>query len=246
MSLLEPINQFLHCSTPKGWLQYAAEPEQLPLILRDHLMCELKAAQSAAWLLRRYVLDDAGADHLQRVMDSYSQWLFSDKRADGLSPLALDSATLRCRPQGNSELLEKMLRLIREELHHFMQVLEILESKGIEPEPMGPSGYASGLMSLVRTYEPQALVDKLIIGAFIEARSCERFAALAPHLEPEIERFYMSLLRSEARHFQDYLTLAEAIEGGPIDERIAEIGAKEASLIQSSEDRFRFHSGVPA
>ncbi|GAM61603.1 tRNA-(ms(2)io(6)A)-hydroxylase [Vibrio ishigakensis] len=45
------------------------------------------------------------------------------------------------------------------------------------------------------------------MGAFIEARSCERFAALAPYMDEDISNFYISLLRSEARHYQDYLTL---------------------------------------
>ena len=46
-------------------------------------------------------------------------------------------------------------------------------------------------------HEPEALIDKLIIGALIEARSCERFAALAPYLDEDIARYYVSLLRSK-------------------------------------------------
>ncbi|WP_420837764.1 tRNA isopentenyl-2-thiomethyl-A-37 hydroxylase MiaE [Arsenophonus endosymbiont of Bemisia tabaci] len=45
------------------------------------------------------------------------------------------------------------------------------------------------------------LIDKLIIGAYIEARSCKRFAKLAPHLETSLAKFYISLLRSESRHY---------------------------------------------
>lgn len=73
------------------------------------------------------------------------------------------------------------------------------------------SRYARGLLREVTTHEPDTLVDKLICGAYIEARSCERFAALAPYLDPELAKFYRSLLRSEARHYQDYLTLARQI-----------------------------------
>ena len=65
------------------------------------------------------------------------------------------------------------------------------------------------------------MVDKLICGAFIEARSCERFAKLAPLLPKPIADFYISLLRSEARHYQDYLTLATEIAGQDLSERIA-------------------------
>ena len=90
-----------------------------------------------------------------------------------------------------------------------------------------------------------AIVDKLIIGAYIEARSCERFAKLAPHLDEELGRFYVSLLRSEARHYQDYLALAEQYAGEDISERVAFFGQVEAELIRSPDPQFRFHSGLP-
>ena len=98
----------------------------------------------------------------------------------------------------------------------------------------------------VRTYEPQALIDKLICGAYIEARSCERFAKLAPHVDKRLSDFYVSLLRSEARHFMDYLTLAEDIADADISERVAFFGEVEAQLILSDDSDFKFHSGVPA
>ena len=60
----------------------------------------------------------------------------------------------------------------------------------------------------MRKKDPQKLVDTLIVGALIEARSCERFAALAPHVDSELGDFYVSLLKSESRHFMDYITLA--------------------------------------
>jgi tRNA-(ms[2]io[6]A)-hydroxylase len=61
---------------------------------------------------------------------------------------------------------------------------------------------------VVRSHEPVKLVDTLVVGAFIEARSCERFEALVPHLDEELGKFYFGLLKSEARHFQGYLKLA--------------------------------------
>ena len=55
----------------------------------------------------------------------------------------------------------------------------------------------------------------------------------------------MSLLRSEARHYQDYLTLAEEIAGKDISERVAFFGEVEAELIASPDEDFKFHSGTP-
>ncbi|MEJ6062514.1 tRNA isopentenyl-2-thiomethyl-A-37 hydroxylase MiaE, partial [Aliivibrio salmonicida] len=95
------------------------------------------------------------------------------------------------------------------------------------------------------THEPNTLIDKLIIGAFIEARSCERFAKLAPYLEDDLAKFYISLLRSESRHYQDYLSLAEQISGGDISKRVAVFAKAEADLIQSPDHDFKFHSGKP-
>jgi tRNA-(ms[2]io[6]A)-hydroxylase len=59
-------------------------------------------------------------------------------------------------------------------------------------------------------------------------------------------KFYISLLSSEARHYQDYLTLAEQIAGEDISERVAFFGQLEADLISSPDRYFKFHSGKPA
>ena len=143
-------------------------------------------------------------------------------------------------------LLNKMSRLAREELRHFEQVLAILKRRGIRYGHLSPSRYARGLRDEVRQEEPGRLVDVLIVGAFIEARSCERFACLLPHLDGELTDFYGSLLKSEARHFQDYLGLAESAAGEPIESRIAVFAGLEASLIEIPDQEFRFHSGPVA
>ncbi len=101
------------------------------------------------------------------------------------------------------------------------------------------------MLKHVKTFEPDALIDKLIIGAYIEARSCERFAKLAPHLDDDLNKFYISLLRSEARHYQDYLSLAQEVAGEDISERVAYFGQVEAELILSDDEDFKFHSGTP-
>ena len=143
------------------------------------------------------------------------------------------------------DLLHRMSRLAREELRHFEQVLDIMAERGVEYIHLSASRYAAGLHETIRKQEPHKLVDTLIVGAFIEARSCERFAALAPYLDPELEKFYISLLKSEGRHFKDYLTLARRVAGGDIDDRIAVIAAREKQLIEAPDSQFRFHSGPP-
>lgn len=142
------------------------------------------------------------------------------------------------------DLLNKMSRLAREEMRHFEQVIAIMKRRNIDYIPISASRYAAGLRELARNDEPGRLVDVLVIGAFIEARSCERFARLAPYLDDELESFYTSLLKSEGRHYQDYLGLAKKAAGDQsIDERIALFAEREQQLIEQPDTLFRFHSG---
>ena len=143
------------------------------------------------------------------------------------------------------ELLDALSQLAREELLHFEQVLGIMRQRGVQYDHLTPSRYAAGLRAHMRTSEPGRLVDVLIIGALIEARSCERFAALAPHVDEELGRYYRFLLKSESRHFEDYLRLAELYAGEDIKDRLALLVAEERRLIESQDQDFRFHSGVP-
>lgn len=146
----------------------------------------------------------------------------------------------------NFDLLNKMSRLAREELRHFEQVIAIMRKRRIEYRQIAASRYAAELRKCVRTTEPGKLVDTLICGAIIEARSCERFAALAPHLDEELKNFYLSLLRSEARHFKDYLKLAKQVcpKEEDLSARINLLLQKEQKLIEDEDEEFRFHSGV--
>ncbi len=147
----------------------------------------------------------------------------------------------------NFDLLNKMSRLAREELRHFEQVLAIMQRRKIPYRHVTASRYAAELRKHVRSADPEKLIDTLIVGAIIEARSCERFASLAPHLDDELQKFYESLLKSEARHFQDYLTLAKKAAGNQsIDERVRFFLEQERELVESPDAEFRFHSGVVA
>ena len=143
-------------------------------------------------------------------------------------------------------LLNKMSRLAREELRHFEQVLSLMQKRNIDFERLSASRYAAGLRDVARSEEPGRLVDSLLIGAIIEARSCERFAVLAPHLDDELSAFYGSLLKSESRHFKDYLLLAEAISGKEeVAVRVESLLVRERALIGEPDTEFRFHSGPP-
>ena len=145
-------------------------------------------------------------------------------------------------------LAQRMSRLAREELRHFEQVRAIMDEMALPFERLSASRYAGGLRDAVRDPEPVKLLDMLLIGALIEARSCERFARVAPRLPERLGRFYGGLLASEARHFMHYLAFARSecdVDDAAFDERLAELKAIEAELISSPDPDFRFHSGVP-
>lgn len=159
---------------------------------------------------------------------------------------ASSALNLLFRYPDRSRLVHRMSRLAREELRHFEQVLKLMEKRGVAYRHLTPSRYAEGMRKHIRTHEPARLVDLLIVGAFIEARSCERFEALAPALEDrEIADFYLGLRESESRHFRHYLELAEEAAGEDISERIELFAKVEAGLNASPDAKLRFHSGPP-
>lgn len=153
-----------------------------------------------------------------------------------------------------TDLQVKLAQLVREEMLHYEQVLEFMKKRGQEWKAVSAGRYAGGLRKEIRTYEPEALIDVMIVGAFVEARSCERFHALAPLVDEELGRYYRYLLKSESRHFEDYLALAMEVATTTkmknpeedIQQRIEHIREVEKNLILAPDDVFRFHSGIPA
>ncbi|MDH1375584.1 tRNA-(ms[2]io[6]A)-hydroxylase [Acinetobacter junii] len=206
--LMQPVIDFLGCTTPQAWLDEAVN--HLDILMQDHANCEKKAAGTAMNLMFRYSF-------------------FTD-------------------------LQVKLAQLVREEMLHYEQVLEFMTKRGLEWKGLSAGRYAGELRKEIRTYEPEALIDVMIIGAFVEARSCERFHSLAPKVDDELGRYYRYLLKSESRHFEDYLALALDVAKTAklkdpeenIQKRIDHIREVEKNLILSPDDTFRFHSGVPA
>ena len=146
------------------------------------------------------------------------------------------------------ELADKMSRLAREELRHYEQVAKLIRSLGVVPQRLAPGRYAERLRRLVSRSEPQREVDLMICGAFIEARSCERFAALGEAIGAPLSDLFQGLHNAEARHYRVYLELARrAAKRAGIDweARVLEFAALEAELIPLPDTLFRFHSGPP-
>lgn len=137
-------------------------------------------------------------------------------------------------------------RLAREELRHFEQVQRLMVQLDVPFVRQRPGRYATGLRALMRTHDPGRKLDQLLVGALIEARSCERFALLAARLPAPMASLYEQLARSEARHFEQYLELARAGGAPGLEERLRELAEREAELACAPDGELRFHSGPPA
>lgn len=142
------------------------------------------------------------------------------------------------------ELCQEMTEIVREELEHFHLVLDLLERRGIKFRRLKPSQYGRKLHDLICKTEPERAVDRLLVAGLIEARSCERFQALANHVEDaELADFYRSLFQSEARHHTTYTRLARHFASEEVvDRRLAELYQAEAAIIAEGEPLARMHS----
>ncbi len=199
-------------------------------------------------------------DNISAFLDTATPELWLDEAQKRIPEMLLDHANCELKAASTAlgflyrypdrgALAQRMSRLAREELRHFEQVRSIMEDMGIAFERLSASRYAGRLRDAARQDEPHKLLDLLLIGALIEARSCERFARIAPRLPEKLGRFYGGLLASEARHFEHYIAFAKSecgVESTEIDHRLSELKAIEAALIFEPDTDFRFHSGLPS
>ncbi|MCB9521719.1 MAG: tRNA-(ms[2]io[6]A)-hydroxylase [Myxococcales bacterium] len=142
------------------------------------------------------------------------------------------------------ELVSTMPEIVEEEIAHFKQVVDLMSERGWEYRGQRPSAYAGKLHRLCRTGFHEALIDRLLISALIEARSCERFDLLANNLEDrELAEFYRSLFASEARHYMTYVRLASGRYGEDVVRaRLDELATAEGAIVAEGEDAPRLHA----
>lgn len=189
--------------------------------------------------------------HLQSATDA--RWL---RQVDAnLDEVLIDHAHCEKKAAGTAlnlifhyvedrELCREMTEIVNEELEHFHLVIDLLERRGVRFRRLKPSQYGRKLNDLCRKQEPQRAVDRLLVAGIIEARSCERFQALANHVnDAELATFYRSLFEAEARHHATYTRLA--MHFAPEKEvmrRLDELAVLEAAIIAEGEELPRMHS----
>jgi tRNA-(ms[2]io[6]A)-hydroxylase len=136
----------------------------------------------------------------------------------------------------------QMARLAREEAGHLARVLVWLERRGLRLGRDRGDPYAQGLQALVRTLTEERQLDRLLVAALIEARSCERLGLLAVGLpKGELQDFYAELAHSEDGHQRLFLRLAEASFGEAAHTRLQALLQAEAELVLRLPVRAAIH-----
>lgn len=182
----------------------------------------LRAATPAAWA------EAAWADPASLLSDH----AHNEKKA-ALTALSLVHAFT-----GHPRIPLLLARLAEEELNHFRRVLEALADFGWTLRPDGGSAYAKGLLARVGEGGGDGLLDRLLVSALIEARSCERLFLLEgearrrPGLDdPDWLKFLLELERCEAGHALTYLRIAEDRFGAVVPDRLDQWLEWEAAVI---------------
>lgn len=143
--------------------------------------------------------------------------------------------------------VETMAGVARDETAHLAQVIGILMRRGARLDRCHKNVYANALRQLVRKGDPAEVLDRLLVAALIEARSCERFAVLSAASEDtELAAFYHALFSSELGHYKVFLKLAGRIAGkSAVEIRWQQMLASEAQVLAGQAAGPRIHSGFP-
>ncbi len=191
-------------------------------------MLHLQSHSPARWLLQ---VDQ----HLNEILIDHAHC--EQKAASTAMDLMFDYVE-------HEELCRQMTEIVREELEHFHLVRDLLKQRGVRFCRLKPGTYGRKLKELVRRQEPHRAVDRLLVAALIEARSCERFVLLRDHLQDDqLKAFYGSLYESEARHHATYVRLARHFASdSDVNTRLQELAIAEAAIIAEGCELPRVHS----
>jgi tRNA-(ms[2]io[6]A)-hydroxylase len=161
---------------------------------------------------------------------------------------ALELLTRWPEPNPPENWVAAMTAVSRDEVEHLAVVSRLLARRGGRLTKQHGNAYASDLHKLVRRGKgTEELVDRLMISALIEARSCERFNLLANHVQDdkELSKLYAGLWASEHGHYLTFIQLAEQIlPAKSVAKRWDEMLDAEAKIIQSQTPGPRMHSGL--
>jgi tRNA-(ms[2]io[6]A)-hydroxylase len=153
---------------------------------------------------------------------------------------ASNAMSLAVRHGDRPELVQALTALAMEELEHFRRVHAIIVARGIPFTPPEVDPYAASLRTACKALgpSPSKLVDRLLVGCLIEARSCERFRILADRCpDAELRAFWDELFTCEAGHYRTFLDLAiaegarEGVASDTVRARLRALAEAEGALV---------------
>lgn len=154
---------------------------------------------------------------------------------------ATSCISLITRYSSREKLVQELSPIVTEEWGHFRLVLAELDKRGLRLGPQRKDVYVNKLIEFQQKggNEEERLLDRLLIFALIEARSCERFKRLSEGLEdPYLRQFYRRFMESEAGHYHLFIGLAETyIDKDTVRQRWKEWLEYEAGVMETTEVR---------
>lgn len=188
----------------------------------------LQTPTSKAWL-------DQAIANIDTILLDHAQ---CERKAAGTA------IQMMSRYPSSADLVRELTAIAQEELSHYDQVNNWLEKRGIPLQPVSPPPYGAALKKCVRRQEPNRMLDLLLVSALIEARSHERLGLLGKHCpDPQLAKFYRSLMASEARHYGSYWLLATTyFHTDLVNERLAELAEAESEILSTLHPEPRVHS----
>lgn len=160
---------------------------------------------------------------------------------------ALDLLNRWPEPSPPENWVQMMTAIARDEVEHLALVVRILARRGGRLTKTHRNPYAAELRSLVRKGRGlHDTLDRLMVSALLEARSCERFALLADACDDrELAKLYKGLFASEAGHYRIFIDLARSLPRvSGVEKRWREWLAAEAKIIKNQPPGPMMHGGV--
>lgn len=175
------------------------------------------------------------------VMADFDRFLLdhatAEKKASGMAMSMLSHYPDR------TELVNAMADLAIEEMTHFREVIKLVHERGGMAEKDEKDPYVNEFRKAFRRGKEEYFLDRMLVGAVIEARGAERFGLIAEALEPgKLKTFYTAITRSETRHEGLFVDLAYIyFDKAEVDKRLQELITIEADIVKQLPFRAALH-----
>jgi tRNA-(ms[2]io[6]A)-hydroxylase len=203
---------------PLFWIKFRKKTLILQLN-KLNIMLGLKLATDPRWV-------NIVESNIEEILTDHA-WCEQKAASNAISLVAYNSEL--------EELVTEMLIIAKEELDHLQLVHNLIKSKGLTLGRERKDHYVNELFKFMKKdgSRRDALCDRLLFSAMIEARSCERFKVLSENIkDPELAKFYRDLMISEAGHYTTFLGFARKyVDNLDIDKRWQEWIDFETSII---------------